>query len=154
AKARNACVEKVIELKDQAVSEIVERELAKQEENSKYETCYTLKDLNTVKDHLDQIKHHVSPPPGSNPQSPNQSIFEINDESDEEEYRPLGEGSRTNNNLENYERIIIQGSAHNTENNFSETSDSSASEVEININPPQDYEQEVFDNYLDQIEFE
>ncbi|CAG8711727.1 13130_t:CDS:2, partial [Dentiscutata erythropus] len=171
AKARNACVEKAIELKDQAVSEIVERELAKQEENPEYETCYTLKDLNIVKDHLDQIKHHVdlsprtspsllprggnlspifpveltqtrSSPPGSNPQSPNRSIFEINDESDEEEYRPLGEGSRTNNNLENYERIIIQGSAHNTENNFSETSDSSASEVEININPPQDYEQE------------
>jgi hypothetical protein len=59
AKARNACVEKAIELKDQAVSEIVERELAKQEENPEYETCYTLKDLNIVKDHLDQIKHHV-----------------------------------------------------------------------------------------------
>jgi len=59
AKARNACVEKAIELKDQAVSEIVERELAKQEKDPKYETCYTLKDLNIVKDHLKQIEHHT-----------------------------------------------------------------------------------------------
>ncbi|CAG8824995.1 16080_t:CDS:1, partial [Dentiscutata erythropus] len=94
-----------------------------------------------------------SSPPGSNSQSPNQSVFEINDESDEEKYQPLEEESRTNNNLENYERIIIQESTHNTENNFSETSNSSVSEVEININSPQDYKQEVFDNYLDQIEF-
>lgn len=59
AKARNACVEKAIELKNQAVSEIVDRELAKQEKDPKYETVYTLKDLNTVKAHLEQIEHHV-----------------------------------------------------------------------------------------------
>jgi len=59
AKTRNICVDKAIELKDQAVEEIVDREHAKQEKDPNYEVTFTLKDLNRVKDHLEQIKHHV-----------------------------------------------------------------------------------------------
>ena len=59
AKAQNACVEKAIELKNKAVSDIVDRELAKQKKDPNYESFYTLKDLNTVKDHLEQIEHHT-----------------------------------------------------------------------------------------------
>ncbi|CAG8795659.1 26535_t:CDS:2, partial [Dentiscutata erythropus] len=59
AKARNICVEKAIELKDKAVEEIVDRELERQEKDPNYKITYTLKDLNYVKDHLNQIKHHV-----------------------------------------------------------------------------------------------
>jgi hypothetical protein len=59
AKARNLCVEKAIELKDQVVNDIVERELSREEKDPNYEVTYTLKDLNLVKYHLEQIKHHV-----------------------------------------------------------------------------------------------
>ena len=59
AKRRNDCVAEAIKLKDEAVTEIVERELAREEKDPNYEVTYTLKDLNRVKDHLDQIKHHV-----------------------------------------------------------------------------------------------
>ena len=59
AKVRNTCVEKAIELKNEAVSEIVDRKLARQDKDPNYKITYTLKDLNHIKDHLDQIKHHV-----------------------------------------------------------------------------------------------
>jgi hypothetical protein len=59
AKARNTCVEKAIEIKNQVVDEIVDRELAKSEQNPNHESFYTLKDLNKVKDCLEQVKHHV-----------------------------------------------------------------------------------------------
>jgi len=59
AKNRNICVEKAIELKNQAVNEIVDRELAKHDKDPNYESEYTLKDLNCIKDYLDQIKYHV-----------------------------------------------------------------------------------------------
>ncbi|CAG8799910.1 19054_t:CDS:2, partial [Dentiscutata erythropus] len=54
-KARNICVEKAIELKDKVVEKIVDRELKRQEKDPNYEITYTFKDLNCVKDHLDQI---------------------------------------------------------------------------------------------------
>ena len=59
AKRRNDCVDKAIELKNKVVNEIVDRELTREEKDPNYEVTYTLKDLNLVKDHLDQIKHHV-----------------------------------------------------------------------------------------------
>ncbi|RHZ78819.1 hypothetical protein Glove_155g159 [Diversispora epigaea] len=60
AKARNLCVEKAIEIKNETVNEIVDREIAKSEQDPEYESYYTLKDLNRVKDCLDQIEHHKS----------------------------------------------------------------------------------------------
>ena len=59
AKARNLCVEKAIEIKNQTVNEIVDRELAKSEQDPNHESFYTLKDLNRVKDCLEQIEHHT-----------------------------------------------------------------------------------------------
>ncbi|RHZ54329.1 hypothetical protein Glove_428g6 [Diversispora epigaea] len=59
AKRRNDCVDEVIKQKNEAFSEIVERELSREEKDPNYEVTYTLKDLNRVKDHLDLIKHHV-----------------------------------------------------------------------------------------------
>ena len=59
AKARNTCVEEAIKIKKETVSEIVDRELAKQEEDPNYISTFTLKDLNRVKDCLEQIDHHV-----------------------------------------------------------------------------------------------
>ncbi|RHZ54936.1 hypothetical protein Glove_421g160 [Diversispora epigaea] len=58
AKARNLCVEKAIEIKNETVNEIVDREIAKSEQDPEHESFYTLKDLNRVKDCLDQIEHH------------------------------------------------------------------------------------------------
>ncbi|RHZ78428.1 hypothetical protein Glove_165g112 [Diversispora epigaea] len=58
AKARNLCVEKAIEIKNETVNEIVDREIAKSEQDPEHESYYTLKDLNRVKDCLDQIEHH------------------------------------------------------------------------------------------------
>ncbi|RHZ58580.1 hypothetical protein Glove_372g160 [Diversispora epigaea] len=62
AKARNLCVEKAIEIKNETVNEIVDREIAKFEQDPEHESFYTLKDLNRVKDCLDQIELHKSPP--------------------------------------------------------------------------------------------
>ncbi|RHZ73409.1 hypothetical protein Glove_231g22 [Diversispora epigaea] len=59
AKRRNDCVDEAIKQKNEAISEIVERELSREEKDPNYEVTYTLKDLNRVKDHLDLIKHHV-----------------------------------------------------------------------------------------------
>jgi hypothetical protein len=59
AKARNTCVEEAIKIKDDTVEEIVDRELAKQEKDPNYISTFTLKDLNRVKDCLEQIDHHV-----------------------------------------------------------------------------------------------
>jgi hypothetical protein len=59
AKARNTCVEEAIKIKDDTVEEIVDRELAKQEKDSNYISTFTLKDLNRVKDCIEQIDHHV-----------------------------------------------------------------------------------------------
>ncbi|RHZ84737.1 hypothetical protein Glove_78g190 [Diversispora epigaea] len=59
AKRRNDCVDEAIKQKNEALSEIVERELFREEKDPNYEVTYTLKDLNRVKDHLDLIKHHV-----------------------------------------------------------------------------------------------
>ena len=59
AKARNLCVEKAIEIKNQTVNELVDREITKSEQNPEYESFYTLKDLNRVKDCLEQIEHHT-----------------------------------------------------------------------------------------------
>ncbi|RHZ71754.1 hypothetical protein Glove_253g36 [Diversispora epigaea] len=58
AKARNICVEKAIKIKNETVNEIVDREIAKSEQDPEHESFYTLKDLNRVKDYLDQIEHH------------------------------------------------------------------------------------------------
>ncbi|RHZ69691.1 hypothetical protein Glove_280g6 [Diversispora epigaea] len=58
AKRRNDCVDEAIKQKNEALSEIVERELSREEKNPNYEVTYTLKDLNRVKDHLDLIKYH------------------------------------------------------------------------------------------------
>ncbi|CAG8814684.1 1117_t:CDS:2, partial [Dentiscutata erythropus] len=82
---------------------------------------------------------------------------ELNDKNDKEVYRPLGGGFQTDNNSRNYERIIIQRLAYNTEYNTLEISDSSEFNIEINnqnINSLQDFEQEVLNNYLDQIKFD
>ncbi|RHZ82346.1 hypothetical protein Glove_109g65 [Diversispora epigaea] len=59
AKRHNDCVDEAIKQKNEALSEIVERELSQEEKDPNYEVTYTLKDLNRVKDHLDLIKHHV-----------------------------------------------------------------------------------------------
>ncbi|RHZ79445.1 hypothetical protein Glove_146g21 [Diversispora epigaea] len=59
AKKRNDCVDEAIKQKNEALSEIVERELSREKKDPTYEVTYTLKDLNRVKDHLDLIKHHV-----------------------------------------------------------------------------------------------
>ncbi|RHZ51621.1 hypothetical protein Glove_476g25 [Diversispora epigaea] len=59
AKRRNDCVDEAIKQKNEALSEIVKRELSREEKDPNYEVTYTLKDLNRVKDHLDLIKHHV-----------------------------------------------------------------------------------------------
>ncbi|RHZ63744.1 hypothetical protein Glove_328g59 [Diversispora epigaea] len=59
AKRRNDCIDKAIKQKNETLSEIVERELSREEKDSNYEVTYTLKDLNRVKDHLNLIKHHV-----------------------------------------------------------------------------------------------
>ena len=59
AKRRNDCVDEAIKQKNEAISEIVERELSREEKDPNYEVTYTLKDLNRVKDHLELIKHHV-----------------------------------------------------------------------------------------------
>ncbi|RHZ45920.1 hypothetical protein Glove_642g25 [Diversispora epigaea] len=59
AKRRNDCVDEAIKQKNEALSEIVERELSREEKDPNYEVTYTLKNLNRVKDHLDLIKHHV-----------------------------------------------------------------------------------------------
>ncbi|RHZ78181.1 hypothetical protein Glove_166g133 [Diversispora epigaea] len=59
AKRCNDCVDEAIKQKNEALSEIVERELSREEKNPNYEVTYTLKDLNRVKDHLDLIKHYV-----------------------------------------------------------------------------------------------
>ncbi|RHZ73575.1 hypothetical protein Glove_230g130 [Diversispora epigaea] len=59
AKRRNDCVDEAIKQKNEALSEIVERELSREEKDPNYEVTYTLKDLNRVKDYLDLIKHHV-----------------------------------------------------------------------------------------------
>ncbi|RHZ47549.1 hypothetical protein Glove_578g21 [Diversispora epigaea] len=59
AKRRNDCVNEVIKQKNEALSEIVERELFREEKDPNYKVTYTLKDLNRIKDHLDLIKHHV-----------------------------------------------------------------------------------------------
>lgn len=58
-RSRNICVDKAIEIKNQIVSEIVDREFEKSDKDPNYEHTYTLKDLNRIKDSLDQIKHHV-----------------------------------------------------------------------------------------------
>ncbi|RHZ51462.1 hypothetical protein Glove_478g79 [Diversispora epigaea] len=55
----NDCVNKVIKQKNEAFSEIVERELSQEKRDPNYEVAYTLKDLNRVKDHLNLIKHYV-----------------------------------------------------------------------------------------------
>ncbi|RHZ52415.1 hypothetical protein Glove_461g82 [Diversispora epigaea] len=52
-------VDEAIKQKNEAIFEIVERELSQEEKDPNYEVIYTLKDLNQVKDHLDLIKHHV-----------------------------------------------------------------------------------------------
>ncbi|RHZ72697.1 hypothetical protein Glove_241g48 [Diversispora epigaea] len=59
AKRRNDCVDEAIKQKNEAISEIVKKELSREEKDSNYKVTYTLKDLNRVKDHLDLIKHHV-----------------------------------------------------------------------------------------------
>ena len=59
AKRHNDCVDEAIKQKNEAISEIVERELSREEKDPNYEVTYTLKDLNRVKDHLELIKHHV-----------------------------------------------------------------------------------------------
>ena len=59
AKRRNDCVDEAIKQKNEAISEIVERELSREKKDPNYEVTYTLKDLNRVKDHLELIKHHV-----------------------------------------------------------------------------------------------
>ncbi|RHZ88248.1 hypothetical protein Glove_24g12 [Diversispora epigaea] len=59
AKRRNDCVDEAIKQKNEAISEIVERELSREEKDPNYKVTYTLKNLNRVKDHLDLIKHHV-----------------------------------------------------------------------------------------------
>ncbi|RHZ90002.1 hypothetical protein Glove_9g228 [Diversispora epigaea] len=59
AKRRNDCVDEAIKQKNEALSEIIERELSREEKDPNYEVTYTLKDLNRIKDHLNLIKHHV-----------------------------------------------------------------------------------------------
>ena len=59
AKRCNDCVDEAIKQKNEAISEIVERELSREEKDPNYEVTYTLKDLNRVKDHLELIKYHV-----------------------------------------------------------------------------------------------
>jgi hypothetical protein len=46
AKARNTCVDTAIEIKEEVVNEIVDRELEKQEKDPNYISTFTLKDLN------------------------------------------------------------------------------------------------------------
>jgi hypothetical protein len=58
-KRRNDCVDEAIKQKNEAIAEIVDRELIREEEDPNYEVTYTLKDLNRVKEHLDLIKHHI-----------------------------------------------------------------------------------------------
>ncbi|RHZ70610.1 hypothetical protein Glove_269g11 [Diversispora epigaea] len=57
AKARNICVEKAIKIKNETINEIVNREIAKSEQDPEHESFYTIH-LNRVKDCLDQIEHH------------------------------------------------------------------------------------------------
>ncbi|RHZ89990.1 hypothetical protein Glove_9g359 [Diversispora epigaea] len=45
-KKRNDCVDEAIKQKNKAISEIVERELSREEKDPNYEVTYTLKDLN------------------------------------------------------------------------------------------------------------
>jgi hypothetical protein len=59
AKKRNECVDEAIQQKQEILSEIIDRELVREEKDPNYEVTYTLKDLNRVKDSLDLIKHHV-----------------------------------------------------------------------------------------------
>jgi hypothetical protein len=59
AKARNTCVDTAIEIKEEVVNEIVDRELEKQEKDPNYISTFTLKDLNRVKECLDQIDQQV-----------------------------------------------------------------------------------------------
>jgi hypothetical protein len=59
AKARNTCVDTAIEIKEEVVNEIVDRELKKQEKDPNYISTFTLKDLNRVKECLDQIDQQV-----------------------------------------------------------------------------------------------
>ncbi|RHZ48437.1 hypothetical protein Glove_551g6 [Diversispora epigaea] len=56
---RNTMINEAIKQKNEVLSEIVERELSREEKDPNYEVTYTLKDLNRVKNHLDLIKHHV-----------------------------------------------------------------------------------------------
>ncbi|RHZ65116.1 hypothetical protein Glove_319g99 [Diversispora epigaea] len=46
AKRRNDCVDEAIKQKNETLSEIVERELSREEKDPNYEVTYTLKDLN------------------------------------------------------------------------------------------------------------
>ncbi|RHZ78398.1 hypothetical protein Glove_165g170 [Diversispora epigaea] len=46
AKRRNDCVDEAIKQKNEALSEIVERELSREEKDPNYKVTYTLKDLN------------------------------------------------------------------------------------------------------------
>ncbi|RHZ64544.1 hypothetical protein Glove_323g34 [Diversispora epigaea] len=46
AKRRNDCVDEAIKQKNEALSEIVEKELSREEKDPNYEVIYTLKDLN------------------------------------------------------------------------------------------------------------
>ncbi|RHZ53320.1 hypothetical protein Glove_443g7 [Diversispora epigaea] len=46
AKRRNDCVDEAIKQKNEALTEIVERELSREEKDPNYEVTYTLKDLN------------------------------------------------------------------------------------------------------------
>ncbi|RHZ46555.1 hypothetical protein Glove_615g51 [Diversispora epigaea] len=46
AKRRNDCIDEAIKQKNEALSEIVERELSREEKDPNYKITYTLKDLN------------------------------------------------------------------------------------------------------------
>ena len=59
AKARNTCVDTAIAIKKEVVSEIVDRELVKQEKDPNYISTFTLKNPNRVKECLDQIDQQV-----------------------------------------------------------------------------------------------
>ncbi|RHZ45487.1 hypothetical protein Glove_673g50 [Diversispora epigaea] len=59
AKRHNDYIDEAIKQKNKVLSEIIKRELSREEKDLNYEVTYTLKDLNQVKDYLDLIKHHV-----------------------------------------------------------------------------------------------
>ncbi|RHZ52157.1 hypothetical protein Glove_464g30 [Diversispora epigaea] len=62
AKRRNDCVDEAIKQKNEALSEIVERELSQEEKNPNYEVTYTLKDLNrTFRDSTRRTVQRLTP---------------------------------------------------------------------------------------------